>query len=81
MTPRLTFPGYDVGATHIMAGGEYVGFCLAEFYLWRARLFKTATTSRIGPESGCEEVTGRTLGELRRRLRDRVAAEGPWWAS
>lgn len=20
------------------------------------------------------------LGELRRRLRDRVAAEGPWWA-
>jgi hypothetical protein len=32
-----------------------------------------------GPE-GCEEVTGRTLGELRRALRERVAEKGAWWA-
>lgn len=79
--PRLTFPSYDRGAADILAGGEQVGICLDEGGgRWRSYLYKGAQDGRIRTQVICEEVTARTLGELRRLLRDRVAAEGPWWA-
>lgn len=77
---RLTFPAYDIGGTDILAKGKRVGFTLAEFKGWRAYLFPEATDRRIRPE-GCEEVTGESLGELRKFLRKRVADEGPWWTA
>lgn len=77
---RLTFPSYDIGAADILAGGKRAGFCLAEFYCWRAYLFAALTESLIRPE-GCEEVTARTLAELRRVLRERVEVKGPWWTA
>jgi hypothetical protein len=75
---RITFPSYDIGSTDIIWLGKRVGFCLAEYRNWRAYLFPEATDRRVRPE-GCEEVTGRTLGELRRVLRERVELKGPWW--
>jgi hypothetical protein len=77
---RLTFPSYDIGAVNILANGKCVGFALAEFWNWRAYLFPAATDRRIRP-ADCEEVTGGTLGELRRVLRERVALKGPWWTA
>jgi hypothetical protein len=63
----------------IFANGKRVGICLDEGRgTWRAYLYPVATDRRIRP-AGCEEVTGRTLGELRRTLRKRVADEGLWW--
>ena len=75
---RLTLPAYDRGAADILADGRQVGIALAEFKGWRAWLYLAAQDRRIRPE-GCEEATGRTLGELRAALRKRVADEGPWW--
>lgn len=75
---RLTFPAYDIGGVNIMAGGKCVGFCLAEFWNWRAYLFPAATGRRDRPLD-CEEVTGKTLRELREKLRERVEVDGPWW--
>jgi hypothetical protein len=75
---RITFPSYDIGAARIMADGKRAGFCLAEFYRWRAYLFPALTEGHVRP-AGCEEVTGRTLGDLRRVLRERVELKGPWW--
>lgn len=77
---RLTFPAYDIGGTDILAKGKRVGFTLAEFKGWRAYLFPKATDRRIR-EGGEEEVTGRTLGELRRVLRERVELKGAWWTA
>lgn len=74
---RITFPSYDIGAADILCAGKRVGFCLAEFKNWRAFLFPVAGRHR--PE-GCEEITGRTLGELRKVLRERVELKGPWWS-
>lgn len=75
---RLTFPSYDIGAADIRIGGRRAGFCLAEFYCWRAYLFPALTDGVIRPE-GCEEVTARTLAELRAALRTRIELKGPWW--
>lgn len=75
---RITFPSYDIGAADILVGGKRAGFCLAEFYCWRAYLFPALTEGHTRPE-GCEEVTGRTLAELRRALRGRVELKGAWW--
>jgi hypothetical protein len=77
---RITFPGYDIGAADITWKGKRVGFCLAEFYCWRAYLFTEATGKRTRP-ADCEEVTARTLTELRRVLRERVELKGPWWTA
>jgi hypothetical protein len=75
----LTFPPYDIGAADIMAGGKNAGICLDEGRgRWRAYLYPALSSSRIRT-AGSEEVTGRTLGELRETLRKRVADEGPWW--
>jgi hypothetical protein len=74
---RITFPSYDIGAADILCGGKRVGFCLDEGQgRWRAYMFPVAGRHR--PE-GCEEVTGRTLGELRKALRERVELKGAWW--
>jgi hypothetical protein len=78
MTVRITFPSYDQGAVDIMAGRRQAGIALAEYENWRAYLYPVAQDRRIRPE-GCGEVTARTLGELRRELRERVALKGPWW--
>ena len=78
MTARLTFPSYDVGAADILAGGRQVGIALAEFNGWRAYLYAAAQDRRIRPGK-CEEVTARTLGELRALLRERAEVKGPWW--
>jgi hypothetical protein len=75
---RLTFPSYDTGAVNILADGKCAGFALAEFYGWRAYLFPVLTESRMRPDE-CEEVTAKTLGELRKLLRERVAERGAWW--
>jgi hypothetical protein len=74
----ITFPGYDQGGTDIMSGGKRVGFTLAEHAGWRAYLYPAAADRHERPVD-CEEVTARTLAELRRVLRKRVADEGPWW--
>ena len=76
---RLTFPAYDLGAADIMAGGKQVGICLDEGRgRWRAYLYAAATGRRVRL-GGEEEVTGRTLGEIRQVLRERVDLKGPWW--
>jgi hypothetical protein len=75
---RVTFPAYDVGGTDILVGGMRAGICLADFRGWKAYLYPELTTRRIRV-LGCEEVTARTLGELRRELRERVELKGPWW--
>jgi hypothetical protein len=75
---RLTLPSYDIGSADIMVTGKRAGICLAEFSCWRAYLYGALTDRRARAEE-CEEVTARTLGELRRVLRERVALKGPWW--
>jgi len=76
---RLAFPSYDRGAADILAGGKHAGICLDEGSgRWRAYLFSSLSSSRIRL-GGEEEITGRTLGELREKLRTRVAERGPWW--
>jgi len=76
---RLTFPSYDIGCTDIMAAGKRAGICLDEGRgVWRAYLYDALSVSRIRAE-GCEEVTARTLRELRRALQERVEVKGPWW--
>ena len=75
----ITFPPYDIGTTDILCRGKRVGIAVAEFGgHWRAYLFAEATGRRIR-EGGEEEVTARTLTELRRVLRERVELKGPWW--
>lgn len=77
---RITFPPYDIGAAGIVAGGKYVGLALDEGRgRWRAYLFPSAQDRRMPRPAGCEEVTARTLGELRRVLRERLELKGPWW--
>ena len=76
---RLTFPSYDVGMADILWEGESVGFCLAEFWNWRAYLYPAVQESRAPRPQDCEEVTARTLADLRRDLRERVALKGRWW--
>jgi hypothetical protein len=77
---RLTFPAYDIGAADILADGKGVGFCLDEGGgRWRAYLYPAAQDRRMPKPEGCEEVTGKTLAELRETLRKRVADEGQWW--
>jgi hypothetical protein len=75
----LTFPAYDAGAADILVAGKHAGICLAEFWGWRAYLYPAAQDHRMRLATDCEEVTGRTLGELRAVLRSRVAGNGPWW--
>ena len=75
---RLTFPSYDVGSTDILVGGKRAGIILAESRCWRAYLYAALTDRRIRL-GGEEEVTARTLAELRRVLRERVELKGPWW--
>lgn len=75
---RLRLPSYDTGAADILSGGKQVGIALAKFKGWRAYLYPVATDRRIRT-GDCEEVTGRTLRELRRVLRERVELKGPWW--
>jgi hypothetical protein len=84
---RLTFPAYGIGAADVLANGRSVGFCLDEgggshghARRWRAYLYPAAQDRRMPRPEVCEEVTARTLGELRRDLRERVALKGPWWA-
>jgi len=84
---RLAFPAYDIGAADIRSGGKCVGFCLDEgggahgrARRWRAYLYPAAQDRRTPRPEVCEEVTARTLGELRAALRKRVADEGPWWS-
>jgi len=76
---RLTFPSYDVGMADILWEGKSVGFCLAEFRNWRAYLYPAVQESRMPRPRECEEVTGRTLGELREELRKRAELKGWWW--
>jgi hypothetical protein len=76
----ITFPPYDAGTTDIRSGGKRVGIAVAEFKGWRAYLVPEATDRRIR-KGGEEEVTARTLGELRRVLRERVELKGPWWTA
>lgn len=76
---RITFPSYDQGSADIMAGRRQVGIALAEYENWRAYLYPVAQDRRMPRPEGCEEVTARTLGELRRELRERGALKGPWW--
>jgi len=75
---RITVVSYDRGMADIFAGGKRVALVLVGFKDWTAYLYPVATDRRARP-SGCEEVTGETLGELRRVLRKRVADEGAWW--
>lgn len=76
---RLVFRPYDVGAADILVCGKHAGICLDEGAgRWRAYLYRALSSSRIRL-GGEEEVTARTLGELRRVLRERVAERGPWW--
>ena len=77
----ITFPPYDIGTTDILCRGKRVGIAVAEFGgHWRAYLFAEATGRRIR-EGGEEEVTARTLTELRRVLRERVELKGAWWTA
>jgi hypothetical protein len=83
---RLTFPAYGPGAADILAGGRSVGFCLDEgggshgyARRWRAYLYPAAQDRRMPKPDGCEEVTARTLAELRETLRERVETRGQWW--
>lgn len=85
---RLTFPGYGPGTADILAGGKNAGFCLDEGggaygypRRWRAYLYPAAQDRRMPRPVACEEVTGKTLGELRRVLRERVEVKGPWWSA
>jgi hypothetical protein len=71
---RLTFPAYDIGAADILTG-----IILAGFSCWRAYLYPALQDTRARLARDCEEVTGRTLGELREKLRKRVEVDGPWW--
>lgn len=82
----LTFPSYDIGAADILWADRSVGFCLDEGggsggypRRWRACLFPAVQERRMPKPEGCEEVTGRTLGDLRRELRERVELKGQWW--
>lgn len=75
---RLTFPSYDTGAADIMHAGKIAGIVLDEGGRWRAYLYGTLRDRRVR-EGGEEEVAGRTLGEVRETLRERVEVEGPWW--
>ena len=75
---RITFPSYDLGAADIMAFGKNAGICLDEGNLWRAYLYASLSDRRIRL-GGEEEVTARTLGELRAVLRERVDLKGAWW--
>jgi len=76
---RLTFPLYDFGAADILANGKRAGICLDEGRgVWRAYLYPVLADRRVRAD-GCEELTARTLGELRRVLRERVELKGPWW--
>lgn len=78
---RLTVASYDEGTADIFAGGRRVGIAIDEGRgTWRAYLYPVATDRRVRP-ADCEEVTGRTLGELRRVLRERVELKGPWWTA
>jgi hypothetical protein len=84
---RLTFPSYDIGAADILADGKSVGFCLDEgggshgySKRWRAYLYPAPQASRTPRPVKCEEVTGRTLGELREELRRRAELKGAWWS-
>ena len=74
---RLTVPAVEPGLCKIMADGKRTGFILAEFRGWRAVLFPVA--SALVRPAGSEEVTGKTLGDLRAVLRERVERDGPWW--
>lgn len=76
---RLTFPSFDVGMADILADGKHVGLAIAEFWNWRAWLYPAAQDRRAPRSAGCEEVTARTLGDLRRELRERVELKGAWW--
>ena len=78
---RITFPAYDVGAVDILSGGRHVGMALDEGGRWRAWLYAAAQDRRTPRPVDCEEVTARTLAELRRDLRERVELKGPWWSS
>lgn len=87
MTGRLTFPAYAPGAADILTGGRGVGFCLDEgggsygyAKRWRAYLYPAVQDRRMPKPENCEEVTARTLADLRAALRERVALKGPWWA-
>lgn len=76
---RLTFPSYDIGAVDILVSGKRAGICLDEGRgAWRAYLYPALADRRVRAD-GCEEVTGRTLGELRETLRARLELKGPWW--
>lgn len=76
---RVTFPAYDIGSADILVAGKRAGICLDEGRgIWRAYLYSALTGRRVRV-AGCEEVTARTLGELRRVLRRRVELKGPWW--
>lgn len=77
---RLTFPAYDVGAADILASGRHIGMALDEGGRWRAWLYAVAQDRRMPRPEKCEEVTARTLKELRRDLRERVELKGSWWA-
>lgn len=76
---KLTFPSYDVGAADILASGRHVGMALDEGGRWRAWLYAAAQERRTPRPARCEEVTARTLVELRRDLRERVELKGQWW--
>ena len=76
---RLAFPAYDIGAADILAAGKHVGMALDEGGRWRAWLYPAAQDRRTPRPEKCEEVTGRTLGDLRRELRERFELKGPWW--
>ena len=83
---RLTFPSYEAGGADILTGGQCAGFCLDEgggaygyARRWRAYLYPALHERGTPRPADCEEVTGRTLGELRRVLRERVEVKGPWW--
>lgn len=78
---RLTVASCDYGMADIFANGKRVGIAIDEGRgTWRAYLYPVATDRRVRP-ADCEEVTGRTLGELRRVLRERVELKGPWWTT
>jgi hypothetical protein len=76
---RITFPSYDIGAADILADGKHAGICLDEGRRWRAYLYAAAQDRRAPRPVGCEEVTRRTLSDLRRDLRERLVLKGPWW--
>lgn len=74
---KLTFPVREPGARKIMADGVQVGHALADYHMrWTAYLWAVRADPHMGYRG---EVKGANLRQMRERVAERLAADGPWW--